>query len=242
MLPNLPTDNLYKLLALSGVALVLFGVWFERSLSDELYKDDEACIRCGAEIQDELEQGVLDVVMSDIEHFKSVHNELMEMPPEERAKRIGVAITDEELKSITRDFLEMRPFSYRPVASFSALKHYNYRDEFRNDLAFSDDSMLALSATIADKDNKATQWDAERIRKVREKIRECEVTAERIWAKKDQMAYRGTYLFFAGFAIASFGFWLWYHKLQRHQDRLINLQLSKAEKDLKSSNEKSQSS
>lgn len=231
MLPNLPTDNLYKFLALSGIALLIFGVWVYWTNSQDLMRDDETARRQSLAIFGDGEQAFLQLLNSHSDFFEELLVHLKELSEEERVAE-GMPINDEDLKKFELALKRTIVSDVRPGASRSLTSAEFDRDAYRKELAEQDLLLNRLSLMTA----KANRWSPQELQQVKALLREHDALVERLWFKVDQLRLvqgaTGSMVLF-GVVLSIFGFVGWYYRVQIHQDAIAKLQHEKAELELR---------
>lgn len=222
MIPQLPTDNLYKFLALAGLFLFCFCFWvpnyIDYTLAPEYIKAKNELCEFIADFEELLNTHARDNGVTAV----SVR---LGFDPE---TPMGGIIKPGEVYRF-----DCPPEAYRDAINRwdDLLVSYVRSGELRATQSGAADGPKASK-------KKATETQASIItsevfamaRAARVKLRQHSVTMESLWQlsrKADTYHKLSGYGLYVGAGVGVLGFILWYIFVQRHQDRLLRLQVKK---------------
>lgn len=233
MFPNLPTDNLYKFLALGGVVMFGLGVWLLWSCSTELRKDEEVARRRMESILTSYEQLFQQVTKGkDLEQIKSL---MLATPDEDRITAEGEVVSDKALLRVLEALKKKRLAEELANDSneLSILNPKGGRTSYRSFLREISKGLMVLS--LGDTDGKLK----DDFKLAKNDLLQHELFVAEVWIKQDNARYvniAGYSFILAGGILSIVGFVVWLLRVQLHQDKLTGLQLEKARQDLQSDN------
>jgi hypothetical protein len=210
MIPQLPTDNLYKFLALAGLLCCGFSIWAGERLNNSIANDEAIAKKQYIAFMGEMEAMVNEMAAS--VKSKEPLDVSLEMPHEGKL------------------------FPIRPGTTYPMLRRGEDRNDYREVLAFWDKWLLsALPHNRGERNAENGGWEADptRIRALRNDLREHGFTVENLWKRwDDEMLFRdlATIGPYVGAGASILGFILWYLFVQRYQDALIRLQLDREQR------------
>lgn len=229
MLPNLPTDNLYKFLAVGTIALTVVFSWFVWSSKNVATTDNESCIREILEVKIVLGHMALHSIVNRHEEVERNIVNLQNMSKDERLSKKGLSINDEELETIGDALLESRLLPEATYDNLSPLLHRSDQARLRNRLAQIDETVILTAAILGKLDQSKDQRESDEILQLRKKVLNASILAERVWqspAVSDRW-----FLLIIGIALfleCSLGVFMWYIGFQRFQNEMVRLEVRKA--------------
>ncbi|MCE9566397.1 MAG: hypothetical protein K8U57_30605 [Planctomycetes bacterium] len=210
MLPAIPTDNLFKFLAIGGIILAGASVWVIQDQEDRLRTSEIAAREQYIEFVTEMETR-MNILASQVK------------TKEPLTVKLAIPDTDGKLVQI------------RPGTKFPLLGDAKWRDQYREVLTFWD-NWLASSSTGASKASPevGTAFPPDAVKELRTKLRQHSTTVENLWRQAAttkgncNFAFMGILLGVVG---SVFGFIFW-RIAQRRLDTLEKLKLQKEQKEL----------
>jgi len=145
-IPNLPTDNLYKFLALSGVALALFSIYYQLSPIDTIVqkqlavKTEIAVLRANAEANGELVELIGEIIDNTIARQQDTY--------EPNPNKIELSYSDEEIKELQA---RVREANVQIASDIARAERSNAQLEYlgkRQEVANTDARMMRIFATL----------------------------------------------------------------------------------------------
>jgi hypothetical protein len=210
MLPTIPTDNLFKFLAISGLIMAGFCVWMSNDLENRLRTNEVIARDQYIEFMGEME-AKMNAMVAKIEMKETL--------------QLTLAVPD-----TNGNLVQIRPGTRYPLAI-----EEKYRDGYRRIITFWDDwlaSCLPYGGRVPNVGDTVFTTDA--VKDLRGKLRLHAMAIENLWRQMDNtITYRtwalwGTIL---GLLASSAGFVFWVFD-QKRQDRFEGLRIEKDKEEL----------
>ncbi len=219
MFPNLPTDNLYKFSALSGIAVVAGAFW-------SIWSMEEAILR-----EEAVSRGQYIAYIGDLETEMNRFASILKGNSDKPFKlRIGLGTH------------EAGYIPVKPGSELRVLCEGQDRAAYRVALAGWDEAMIGYmppdhrvheADAGSEPESKAEikpEFDRQTIQRLREQLREHALSAEILWLRMDFQKPLKRVAIIAGvigFTLSIWGFVSWYRTIQRPQDLLLRYQVQK---------------
>lgn len=211
MFPPLPTDNLYKFIALSGLVVALYCGWMYWSAVKTIVQEEPRVRHQYIAIVGDLS--------SEFGAYTSKKEDQI---------RYHLFLG----KGGEGDDTELIIDEIKPGLSLPYFHDDEMRQQHRERIAKID---FFLASALAFRGNHEIVSDTGKLIAYRERLREHSESVEQFWHFLNQtymtMAFEAA-VFPVSILVMVYGFASWYYKYQRHQNEIIKLQLEKARKDL----------
>lgn len=209
-MPSLPTDSLYKFLALSGLFLIVFCVWARHSLHEELMEDEATVEVMQLAFRAEVEEAFV----------RGLAKDKAEFPLTKLYEKGGKL----------EGFDNSRVGERYEIASATFEEKMIFRANTNN----LDKEFIVQSQPVPGEPKPEIRWTEKEALSLRNKLREEWAATERLWRKaeshKGKMAAAGWGIA-VGILLCLVGVPAWYLLVQRHQDQQIIYQAMKTKAD-----------
>ncbi|TWT95759.1 hypothetical protein [Neorhodopirellula pilleata] len=218
MFPKIPTDNLYKFVAISGIVIAISSAILYYSAAYELL--NRAAVAKGQ-------------LVAFTDGFSLGLNRLAKYVNEQKAN-LG---EEGELAKMYITFPDMEGTLEiaRPGAKLDCLWLPSYRESYRKGLTQFDEFLRNTErdffvSSLTQESEQPEFFSPEEVRSLRSQLRSHHITVEQLWVFQDKTdhIYRLTnFAMFMGCCMTLVGFWLWYVRVQRHLDRILEESVGK---------------
>lgn len=231
--PTIPTDNLYKFVALSGVVLVLAGLWLPQQFADELApyvaKAGESWAKSAAQLG-RLEWSADVALPADMAGFFHPNKQTLPTSLAEGADRARVTQFVDALESMAMLTTDLTTLEDRK----RILGYQNFKEWMKTENGWSDEQYAAWAEAVTFRElRELTRETREAANEARTTLAILDQDLGTTWYMRDRQRRFVEYArlcFWGGLVLMFGGFVAWYQMTQRHQDSILAIQARDAER------------